>query len=707
MMLHRSAIAVLLAVVALAGAAMFAFPIQARADEGPVAIRAVPQYPSVPQGGTLVVAVEMSHKEHYHSWPAKEVKLPDDIDEFAIRTEIGPAQDKDGHAVLPSWVASVLGTQFPKASPGKVPDPMGGKKPIEVPLYSGKAVTYLRFAVKPDATVGDQIFTVRVYSQSCNEETCDMPREELLQVKVKVVAAGTTDLGSPGEKSLFDGFDPGKAAATPPAPTLVVKPTPAPAPAPTAGTSLPLTNVVPAVAPGGSFFGWNIGSSAAVLLFFGAVGGFLLNLTPCVLPVIPIKILSLTQHATSKSHAIVLGAWMASGVIAFWVLAGIPMALISSTLDPSRYIFGVWWITISIGLVVALFGLGIMGLFNITLPQSVYAIESKADSPVGSFMFGVLTAVLGLPCFGFVVGGLLAGAATLPWYAIMAVFLGMGLGMALPYFVLSAYPNLLKFIPRTGPASDLLKQVMGFLLIAGAAFFVTAGIKALISDVPYVTGSIAWWVVGFFIAIAACWMVFRTFKIARAFSARVVTALLGIAMVLGIAMFANGKLTDDRKDYNDRIAALGHSPTGMGSVPSGVWLDYTPELFGAVRASKRSVFLDFTADWCINCKAFKKLFLTQGPAAARLQSSDIVLMEVDCTSTHAPGWNLLKELGRTGVPTWVVYGPDAARDQPMIIDLTTPSAKTVLDAIDAAGVPQPGAPKPVSGPATAANPPSR
>jgi thiol:disulfide interchange protein len=109
-------------------------------------------------------------------------------------------------------------------------------------------------------------------------------------------------------------------------------------------------------------------------------------------------------------------------------------------------------------------GIGIMGLFTIQLPAAVYAVNPKAETAWGSFLFGVMTAVLGLPCFGFVAGALLAGAATLPASTVMLVFASIGVGMAAPYLVLSAKPSLLRHLPRTGPASELVKQVMGLLL---------------------------------------------------------------------------------------------------------------------------------------------------------------------------------------------------------------------------------------------------
>jgi thiol:disulfide interchange protein len=722
-MLHRSTQVILLTLAILAAASATLFCPSARADDGPVALRAVPQYASVAQGGTLVIAVEMDHKEHYHSWPAKEVKLPDDIDESSIRTEVGPAQDKDGQPVLSAWIARVIGTQFPKASPGKVPDPTGAKPTIEVPLYSGKAITYLRLQVKPDATLGEQTFIVRVYSQSCNEQTCDMPREELREVKVKVVAKGTTDLGNPNEPTLFEGLKPLSSAAptipipkpaTPDAPKVatpagagttrapvdtdhalkpLTKPfagaTPASPvnPAPIAGKITANPTAAPP-ASGATLFGVDIGTNIIVLAFASMLGGFILNLTPCVLPVIPIKVMSLTQHATSRSHALMLGLWMAAGVVAFWTAIGLPMAIISRQLDPSQYIFGTWWICLFIGVAVALLGLGIMGLFTLNLPQSVYMVETKADSPFGAFLFGVLAAVLGLPCFGFMAGGLLAAASALPAVSIMTIFVCLGIGMAAPYLVLSIWPQLLRFIPRTGPASELVKQVLGILMIAGAAYFVTAGIQVLLDEFPYLAGSMVWWAVGFFIAVASLWLIIRTWQISKNFLRRGVFTLLAVAMSAGIVYFAMGRVRVDRASFVEREQAMAAASVGRttttAELPAGVWFEYKPESLAAVRASGRPVFLDFTASWCITCKAFKAS--TLDPLKSEFKKRGVVLLEVNCSVNNSPGSKLLRELNRTGVPAWVVYAPGA--ETPRIVSVE-PSTATVLAALDAAGIVSP------------------
>jgi len=634
-------------------------PCAAAAQDGPVVkTRVVARHSAPAQGSQLVIAVELDHAEHYHTWPSIDTKLPEDVDALAIRTEFVLLNP-------PAW-ATLDGVQYPPTHTDKVANPDGGSTPLEVPLFSGRAIGYLRIALSPHAPLSSQSLAIGVNFQACDDKQCQMPEEQEHPVALTIVAAGTAP-GEPNEPALFSKFDAARWSANP-------RSTSPAAPANTPPTS-----------PGGaSLFGFNLGSSFLLVAIAAAIGGFVLNLTPCVLPVIPIKVLTLTQHASSKQHALILGLWMAFGVVAFWTVIGIPMALISRQLDPSQFIFGIWWVCMLIGLIIALMGLGIMGLFTFNLPQAVYMVDAKADSPFGSFMFGVLTAILGLPCFGFVAGGLLAAAATMPAYLVLTIFIGLGVGMAAPYLVLSAYPQLLKFIPRTGPASELVKQVMGILLLAAAAFFIAASIQTLISDYPYLAGSMTWWATGFFIAIAGIWMTVRTFQITSRPTPRLFFPVLAVAMTLGIGLFANDRFSQDRKDYLAREAALAGSRSS-GQVPAGVWLHYTPELLATVRDAGRPVFLDFTASWCINCKALKAAVLDPEPLATIFKDRGVVLLEVDCSSRNSPGTRLLTELGRTGVPTWAVYGPGQSR--PTFVNIDTPTVQTVLDAVERAGVP--------------------
>ncbi|MBX3406228.1 MAG: thioredoxin family protein [Phycisphaeraceae bacterium] len=628
--------------------------------ESAVKTRVVAEHAQAEPGGRLVIAVELNHDDGFHTWPSAQTELPEEVAGIAIRTEVG--------LLGPAW-AALDGVQYPPTHPDLVANPTGGP-PIRAPLFSGRAVAFARLHIAPDAPLGEQSIRIAVNFQACDATNCQFPEEQEHEIKITIVAAGSPT-GAPTDPALFASLDSDAWGNAPEFAATVPGPTPAPA----------TTDQKP-VPPPSTLLGFRLGSNIVVLALAAAIGGLVLNLTPCVLPVIPIKVMTLTQHATSRRHAIVLGLWMALGVVAFWAAIGLPMALVSRLLDPSQLIFGIWWVCMLIGLIVALLGLGIMGLFTFNLPQSVYMIETKADSPFGSFLFGVLAAVLGLPCFGFVAAGLLAPAATMPAPLIMAVFVGLGVGMAAPYLVLSAYPQLLKFIPRTGPASELVKQVMGILLLAAAAFFIAASIDVLLSEFPYLAGSMTWWSAGFFIALAGLWMTIRTFQITKRPLPRLVFPVLAVAMTLGIGVFANGRLTSDRESYLARQAAMSSAGT-LAEVPAGVWLLYTPELLATVRESGRPVFLDFTAIWCVNCKALKAAVLD--PMKEEFKARGVVLLEVDCSFRSSPGTKLLADLGRTGVPQWALYAPGA--EKPQFIEFTTQS---VLNALDHAGVPRGG-----------------
>jgi thiol:disulfide interchange protein DsbD len=647
--------------------------VPALAGEGTVKTRALPRTPKVAQNSDLVIAVEMDFGDHLHAWPAADVKLPESVADFAIRTEIGPQTlDAAGKPVAqPAWL-KYKATQYPTTKLGKVPDPMGGPVPLEVPLYSHIAVTYVTFTLTPDSPLGEQTINVALAYQACDDKVCFPPEDAILPVKITIVPVGQLDLGTPLEGELFKGFMAAQGPSTPT--TTTAKPSPSSA---AAAASPPRS---------ASLFGVNLGTSAIALFLASVLAGALLNLTPCVLPVIPIKIMSLTMHAKSRRSAIILGLWMFAGVVAFWTIVGLPMVFINANLDPSQFIFGYWYITLSIGLVIALMGIGIMGLFNLSLPQSVYMVETKADSPIGSFFYGVFAAILGLPCFGLLAGGILAIASTLPPLSILAIFVGLGVGMGGPYLVLSIWPGLLKFIPRTGPASDLVKQVMGLWLIAAAAFFIDAGIKTLLKEMPYLEGSMGWWAVAFFLTIASAWLLIRTIQITRKPAFRAVFTVLALGTVAVSVLFARHTMQNDYKTHLARKAALAAAGTSGGftatNAPAGVWLDYTPELLASLRAANRPVFLEFTANWCISCKFAKSAVLD--PMAQEFADRSVVLLEVSCDARNGPGSALLRDLGRTGIPTWAVYAP--GKSDPHFLATETPTPSNVRSELDALGI---------------------
>ncbi len=626
----------------------------------------------VAAGGDVVIAVVMDHDIGWHSW-TNPGNTPEGMAVFsgAINTEIAvktadgsPLRAHDGFIQWPGVYGATANI---------------GEGPREYATFAGRAITYLPVSIAADAATGEVWLDVTLSFQSCDDKQCLAPTDVTERVLLQVVDAASLATSPPTliHESDFAKFDPMvwpeiHSGATPHGASASGAGTSTEAAATTAGAATS--------APRPTFFGISLPRTegalgVVVLAILSMIGGFILNLTPCVLPIIPIKILTISQHAQTPGRGLMLGVWMALGVVAFWAGIGIPAALFTAAADPSR-MFGIWWLTLAIGLLIGAMGVGIMGLFTIQLPTAVYAVNPKADSASGSFLFGVMTAVLGLPCFGFVAGALLAGSATLPPAVIMIIFTSIGIGMAAPYLVLAAKPGLVERIPRTGPASELVKQVMGLLLLAAAAYFVGSGLITLVIDQPYIGKQLHWWAVAVFTIAAGFWMVMRTMQISKAAAPRAIFGLLGIVLAAIAMFFAWDRTATSRVEW-ERLQASSRSSDGF---VAGAWNHYTPERFEAARAAGHIVVLDFTATWCITCQVLKATVLDPDPVKSAFEQKDVVVFEVDLTSNKAPGWGLLRSLGKSGIPLLAVYTPGV--DRPW--DANAYTAGEVIGALDQA-----------------------
>jgi thiol:disulfide interchange protein len=598
---------------------------------------AVAQKSKVAPGELFAVAIVFEHDKGWHIW-TNEGNVPEGMARFegAIHTAIVFAKDSGK-----SFEVFTDQIQWPELHSETM---NVGDGPNKYAVFTGKAVAYVPVKVAKNAPLGEATLEFMATFQSCDETNCLAPVfDEPLQVAVEIVEPAQAVAGGTDEQ-LFAGFDA----------TVFARLGDAASPS-NDGTTTTITPTSPQPRP--TFFGIPLPSVDGslgwlVLMLLSMAGGFILNLTPCVLPIIPIKILTISQHAGTPGKSLTLGMWMALGVVAFWAAIGIPAALFTSAADPSRA-FGIWWVTLAIGLLIAAMGVGIMGLFTIQLPAAVYSVNPKADSWSGSFLFGVMTAVLGLPCFGFVAGALLAGAATLPPAMIMVIFTSIGIGMAAPYLVLSAKPGWVSKIPRTGPASELVKQVMGLLLLAAAAYFIGSGLITLVLDYPYIGKQLHWWIVALFAVAAGLWLIARTFQISRKAAPRSSFAVIGL-LIGGLALMFAINSTQTAKHEWERLRE--HEATPDGFV-AGAWNLYNPARFEKAREAGHVVVLDFTASWCLTCQFLKRTVLDPEPVKSAFEKDDVVVFEVDLSSRSAPGWDALRGLGKTGIPLLAVYAP--------------------------------------------------
>ncbi len=573
-------------------------------------------------GDDAVIAVVLDIDPPFHINPAGEPPEPN-----LIPTTL---------SVLEAPSGLTLGTsQFPEAQSVEV---RFGGTPRNIQALAGHVKIYVPVKVSPDITLGEHRVKLKLNYQACNETNCLFPVKQEISVAIDVAREAST--ASADEVEIFRGFH----QATGAQPQEVKL----------------------------DFFGWEVRVSAstgwgfAALLGLAGLGGLLLNFTPCVLPVIPIKIMGLSKAAESRSRTLLLGAVMSFGVVLFWlVLAGIVAGTSKAIeqwgtkptwgLSSSNELFQHPWFTITIGLIITLMSIGMCGLFSIRLPQFVYLITPKRESLTGSLLFGVMTAILSTPCTAPFMGGAAAWSIKQPPSVVLLIFATIGVGMALPYMILSAFPSLVDRMPRTGPASELIKQIMGLLMLAAGVYFVGSGISGLLASPVDPPSRLFWWAVGIVVAAAGLWLAYRTVCLSRRPIFRAVFVSLGLVMCA--AGLVGAKRLADQGPIN--------------------WIYYTPERLAQAQAEGNAVLLDFTAEWCANCKFLEHTVLYRDEVVAALQQPGIVPMKVDLTAPNRAGNEKLNAVGRVMIPALVVVTPDGRE----ILNSDAYTVDQVLEAI--------------------------
>ena len=485
--------------------------------------------------------------------------------------------------------------------------------PLKVPFlaervmsFKGKTIVYLPVRLEDALSAGGRQvgLSLQVQYQPCSEEYCLLPEKIEIETSLPIVAPDT--VVEKIHQELFVGYEPG---------------------------------LVPEVAKDIAFgmFGWtfSVDSSSqggvVLLLIIAAFGGMLLNFTPCVLPLIPIKIISLSYAAKNRRQCILLGVSMSLGVLVFWVGLGILIALVSG-FSATNQLFQYPLFTITVGLIIAIMAGGMFDFFSLQLPSFVYMIHPEQDTLKGSFGLGILAAVLSTPCTAPFMGAAAAWASTQPPASTLAVFASIGIGMALPYFLLSVSPHLVSKMPKTGPASVLVKQVMGLLMLAAAAYFFGVGVEVLLSSPADPPGKLYWWPVMFFSFCAGGWTAWRTVQIASGKKAKYFFTGLGLAIML--------------------VSVLGvFRLTHTGPID---WTYYTPERLELAQEEGQTVVMVFTAEWCLNCKVLERGILDSAKIVKLLTDERVLPMKVDITGNNPEGKAKLKEVGSLTIPLLVV-----------------------------------------------------
>jgi thiol:disulfide interchange protein DsbD len=286
----------------------------------------------------------------------------------------------------------------------------------------------------------------------------------------------------------------------------------------------------------------------------------------------------------------------------------------------------------------------------------------KVPGLTGSFGSGVLATVAATPCTAPFMGSALGFALGQPVWMTLLVFTSLGLGMAVPYIVLTASPGLLRFVPRPGPWMKTMKQVMGFLLLAV--------VVALIWLFGHLTGinGIGFLLSALLLAGAAAWA-FGHAQVGRAgsrsrgfaYAAAVVLLILGVGLGIGGARSTAG-------------------PGGPAANTASGWEPYSAARVEALRAEGKPVFIDFTAAWCLTCQVNERVALANAEVVKRFREEGVALLKADWTRRDDEITQALAGYGRQGVPVYILYGREAGSAPRFLPELLTPAI--VLSALD-------------------------
>jgi thiol:disulfide interchange protein DsbD len=430
-----------------------------------------------------------------------------------------------------------------------------------------------------------------------------------------------------------------------------------------AGVVSPAAMTAAAAAPAGTSGAAGTAPTMSLLAALGAafVGGLILNLMPCVFPVLSLKLMGLAQHRTHTGSMASHGIAFAVGVIlSFVLLAGLLIALqqAGSALGWG-FQLQTPWVVAALTVLFFVIGLNLLGTFEFTFgsglgnTKAADALVGKSDWR-GSFGTGVLAVIVASPCTAPFMSAALGYAITQPAAIALSVFAMLGVGMAAPYLLLTLFPALLAKLPRPGRWMELFKQFMAFPMFATCVWL----LWVLAQQVD--AGGIAL-ALGVLVAVAfALWslglaqrgsLAFRWVALAGA----VLAAITFVPIVTSEPAVAASK-----------------------SSSSADWIDYSPQKLAELRGQGKAVFVDFTAAWCVTCQVNKRVALNTDKVKSRFNESGVVRMKADWTNRDEQITRALAEFGRNGVPLYVLY--DRTGKPTVLPELLTEA--TVLAALD-------------------------
>lgn len=402
----------------------------------------------------------------------------------------------------------------------------------------------------------------------------------------------------------------------------------------------------------------NLGLFAAVLFAF--VGGLLLNLMPCVFPVLSVKVFGvLEQGGNDASHGRRHGVAFAAGVLAtFWLLAGVLLAVRAGG-ETLGWGFQLQSppVVAMLALVMFALALNLSGVYEIGLSLTRLGAAGSGRGVSDSFLTGALAVVVASPCTAPFMGAALGFALVQPPVTSFLVFTALGVGLALPYVALTAFPILLRALPKPGPWLETFKQLLAFPLYITVVWLVWVFGQQVDVNAQAI------------LLLALTLFAFGAWNWGRAVRGGGRLAyVLAVPSMLGAAVIA----------FGGARAAASVAPESMSASASEAleWEQFSPARVSALQADGRAIFVDFTAAWCLSCQVNERVALRSDAVQRAFTIGNVALLKADWTSRDPEIAAVLASFGRSGVPLYVMYASTPSRAPELLPAILTPGMVT-------------------------------
>ncbi|NCG21110.1 MAG: hypothetical protein GWP91_19030, partial [Rhodobacterales bacterium] len=406
-------------------------------------------------------------------------------------------------------------------------------------------------------------------------------------------------------------------------------------------------------------------------LFSAFIGGLILNVMPCVLPVLTLKLYSLIEQTdiTAKEQR-TAGMGYTGGILAsFWLLSGAIVIL--------RLMFGIevnWGFQFqyppyvaALATIVFVFGLSLFGVFEI--PAFGVGTASEAGSKegvIGYFFTGVFATLLATPCSAPFLGTAVAFAFGAPTWVLFAIFTMVGLGLAFPFLLIAFVPSLYRFLPKPGAWMDGFKQLLGFTLIATTVWLV--GVLGAQIGIDRANGFLA-----FLLTVSLGAWIFGHFGGIASSGRRQLGALAGALVVSG----AGGMYFLDMAFAEDESCDSGEVITDLSFHEEIPWQPFSGERIKTLAGT--TILVDFTADWCLTCKVNEKTILNTKAVRQSMDELGVVPLKADWTRRNPEITEWLRRHGRAGVPMYLILPKDGSKAPIVLPEIITQGM--VIDAM--------------------------